>query len=180
MERTGRLLTAGRYSIILGVIASMALTLTLFVVIIGRVVVIIAEAPAAVTSVKAAKLLIVDSIGIADLILLAVALYIVAIGLFELFIAPVPMPAWLTISSLEDLKSRLINLIVVALAVSFFGQVITWDGVTNLLPLGVAVGVVILALAIFGALRLGESRANNASGTGTNSGPTGAGAAREQ
>ena len=157
MERMGRMLTMARYGIILGVIASLALMLTLFVIIIGRSAVVIAEAPAAVTSAKVAKLLVVDCIELADLILLAVALYIVGLGLFELFIAPVPMPGWLMITSLDDLKSKLINIIVVALGVSFFGQVVTWDGVTNLLPFGVAVGVVILALAAFGALRLGNS-----------------------
>lgn len=162
MERMGRMLTAARYSIILGVVASLALTLTLFVVIVGRGAVVITEAPAAVTSIKAAKLLVVDCIELADLILLAVALYIVGLGLFELFIAPVPMPDWLTITSLDDLKSKLINIIVVALGVSFFGQVVTWDGVANLLPFGVAIGVVILALAAFGALRLGKSHANGA------------------
>ena len=162
MERMGRMLAGGRYGIILGVVASLALALTLFLVIVGRSVVVIAEAPAAITSIKAAKLLVVDCIELADLTLLAVALYIVGLGLFELFIAPVPMPDWLTITSLDDLKSKLINIIVVALGVSFFGQVVTWDGVTNLLPFGVAIGVVILALAAFGALRLGKNHASDA------------------
>ena len=157
MQRVGSILTAARYFIILGIIASLALSLTLFVVILGRGVVVIAEAPAAVASAKALKLLVVDCIELADLTLLAVALYIVGLGLFELFIAPVRMPDWLLITSLDDLKSKLINIVVVALGVSFFGQVVTWDGVTNLLPLGVAVGVVILALAAFGALRLGRN-----------------------
>lgn len=69
------------------------------------------------------------------------------------------MPAWLVIASLDDLKSKLINIVVVALGVSFFGRVITWDGVTNLLPLGVAIGALTLALAAFGALRLGNTHA---------------------
>ncbi len=156
MERLGRFLTAARYSIILGVAASLALALTLFAVIIGRSALVISETPAAIASAIGAKLLVVDCIELADLILLAVALYIVSIGLFELFIAPVHMPHWLTITSLDDLKSKLINIVVVALGVSFFGQVVTWDGVTNLLPFGVAIGVVMLALGAFGALRLGR------------------------
>lgn len=159
MERIGRVLTLARYGILLGIIASLALALTLLVVVIGRGVVVISEAPAAFTSIKVVKLLVVESIELADLILLAVALYIIALGLFELFIAPVPMPAWLTITSLDDLKSKLINIVVVALGVSFFGQVVTWDGVTNLLTLGLAIGAVIVALAIFGALRLSNGHA---------------------
>ena len=159
MRRMGGILTAARYFIVLGIIASLALALTLFVVILARSVMVIGEAPAAVASTKALKLLVVDCIELADLILLAVALYIVGLGLFELFIAPAPMPDWLLITSLDDLKSKLINIVVVALGVTFFGQVATWDGVTNLLPLGVAVGAVILALGAFGALRLGRDHA---------------------
>lgn len=159
MERIGRGLTLARYGILLGILASLALALTLLVVVVGRGVVVISEAPAAFASIKIVKLLVVECIELADLILLAVALYIIALGLFELFIAPVPMPAWLTIASLDDLKSKLINIVVVALGVSFFGQVVTWDGVTNLLTLGLAIGAVIIALAIFGALRLSNGHA---------------------
>lgn len=156
MARLGRFLTGARYFIMLGIIASLALSLAMFVAVIGRGALVIAETPAAILSAKAEKTLVVDCIELADLTFVAVALYIIAIGLFELFIAPVRMPDWLTITSLDDLKSKLVNIVVVALAVSFLGQVVTWDGVTNLLSLGVAIGAVILTLSIFGALRLGK------------------------
>lgn len=159
MEPMGRTLTLARYGILLGIIASLALALALLVVVVGRGVGVVAEAPAAIASAKVAKLVVVECVDLADIILLAVALYIVALGLFELFIAPAPMPKWLTIDSLDDLKSKLINIVVVALGVTFFGQVATWDGVTNLLPLGVAIGAVIVALGVFGALRLNNDHA---------------------
>ena len=154
MERMGRALTLARYGILLGIIASLALALALFVVVVGRSVGVVAEVPAAFTSATVAKLMLVECVELADVILLAVALYIIALGLFELFIAPVPMPGWLTITSFDDLKSKLINIIVVALGVAFFGQVATWDNVANLLTLGVGIGAVIVALGVFGALRL--------------------------
>ncbi len=162
MERIGRLLTAARYLILLGVVASLALSLLLFVVIVGRGALIVGEVVAAINSDVIARLLVVECVELADFILLAVALYITGIGLFELFIAPVPMPDWLTITSLDDLKSKLINIVVVALGVSFLGQVVTWNGVTNLASLGVAIGAVIVALSIFGALRFGKSHATPA------------------
>ena len=40
-------------------------------------------------------------------------------------------------------------MVVVVLAVAFLGEVITWDQETDLLGLGVAVGAVIAALALF-------------------------------
>lgn len=161
MERLSGPLTTARYVIALGVIASLVMMLALFVVIVGRSVIVVSEVGAALTSDKSAKLLVVDCIELAELILLAVALYIIALGLFELFIAPAPMPAWLTIASFDDLKTRLINIVVVALGVNFFGQVVTWNGVTNLLPFGVAIGAVIIALTAFGALGLGRSHTNS-------------------
>ncbi|HET9110500.1 MAG TPA: YqhA family protein [Ktedonobacterales bacterium] len=159
MQRIGHVLAKGSYLVLLGIIASLALSVVLFLVSIGRSALVIEEALAAVTSAKAAKLLVVDCVEMVDLILLAVALYITGLGLFELFIAPTPMPAWLLITSLDDLKSRLINIVVVALAVTFFGQVVTWDGQTNLLALGVGIGAVVLALSVFSALHFGSSHA---------------------
>lgn len=164
MERMGRALTLARYGILLAVVTSLALGLALLVVVVGRGVGVVAEAPAAFTSAKVAKLMLVECIELADMILLAVALYIVALGLFELFIAPAPMPGWLVIDSLDDLKSKLINIIVVALGVTLFGQVATWDGVTSLLPLGAAIGAVIVALGVFGALRLRDSHGGHTNG----------------
>ena len=159
MERIGRLLTAARYLILLGVIVCLALCLLLFILIVGRGVLAVEELVAAIGSEHVSRLLVVQCVELADFILLAVALYITGIGLFELFIAPVRMPSWLMITSLDDLKSKLVNIVVVALGVSFLGQVVTWDGVTNLLPLGVAIGAVIVSLSVFGTLRFGKNRA---------------------
>ncbi|MBV9544259.1 MAG: YqhA family protein, partial [Chloroflexi bacterium] len=68
---------------------------------------------------------------------------IVAIGLYELFIDPtLPMPPWLRINTLDDLKERLLGLVAVLLAVTFLGSAVTWDGTSDILALGIAVGVV--------------------------------------
>jgi uncharacterized membrane protein YqhA len=153
MDRMGRALTATRYVVLFGVVASIALAAILFIVVASRIFAVIGEAFAAVQSEKAVRLLIVASIELVDLSLLAAAIYIVGLGLFELFIGPVRLPQWLVITSLDDLKTRLINVVVVILGVSFLGQVVAWDGTTNLLPFGLAIAAVILALTAFGALQ---------------------------
>jgi len=71
------------------------------------------------------------------------------VGLYELFIGKLRLPAWLIVTSLDDLKAKLISVVVVVLGVTFLGQVADWDGKTNLLPFGVAIGAVILALTAF-------------------------------
>ncbi len=94
-----------------------------------------------------AKPLAVECIEVIDLFLLGTVLYIVALGLYELFIdASLPTPPWLVIADLDDLKAKLIGVIIVLLAVTFLANVVTWDGSPTILALGVAVGLVLFAL----------------------------------
>jgi uncharacterized membrane protein YqhA len=58
------------------------------------------------------------------------------------------MPYWLHVSSLDDLKDKLLGTVVVMLGVSFLGDVVTWEGQNNILALGAAIAVVV------GSLRL--------------------------
>ena len=86
----------------------------------------------------------------ADYALLATVLYVLALGLYSLFVDDrVPMPGWLRISDLGQLKELLAGVVVVAIAVIFLGQALTWDGVTDLLAPGLASAAVIAALAMF-------------------------------
>lgn len=56
------------------------------------------------------------------------------------------MPHWLVITDLDDLKGKLLGVIIVLLAVTFLGDVVTWDGSESILWLGLAIGLVLLAL----------------------------------
>lgn len=109
---------------------------------------------------KVVKHLAVEFIGLADAFLLGTVLYIVALGLYELFVDPdLPMPGWLRIETLDDLKERMIGVIIVMLAVTFAGYIVEWDGDTNILYLGAAVALVIAALGfvLAFAMRHGSS-----------------------
>jgi len=93
---------------------------------------------------------VVGFIEVADIFLLAVVLYIMALGLYELFIDPnLPLPEWLVVRSLEDLKEKLIGVVVVVLAIFFLGRVIESENPLELLYLGVAIAAVIASLAYF-------------------------------
>lgn len=90
----------------------------------------------------------VEFIRLTDVFLLGTVLYIVSLGLFQLFIDPtLPLPPWLIINNLEHLKEKLIGVIVVLLGVTFLGEVVSWDGETDILRLGVAIALVIAALS---------------------------------
>ncbi len=86
----------------------------------------------------------------ADYALLATVLYVLALGLYSLFVDDrVPMPSWLRISDLGQLKELLAGVVVVAIAVIFLGEALTWDGSSDLLAPGLASAAVIAALAVF-------------------------------
>ena len=96
------------------------------------------------------KVAVLDFIELADVFLLATVLYIMALGLFELFIDDrLPVPHWLEIHTLDDLKEKLVGVVVVVLAVSFLGKVIEADSARALLELGIGIAAVIAALSYF-------------------------------
>lgn len=93
---------------------------------------------------------VVGFIEVADIFLLAVVLYIMALGLYELFIDPdLPLPEWLVVRSLEDLKEKLVGVVVVVLAIFFLGRLIESDNPQEALYLGVGIAAVIASLAYF-------------------------------
>lgn len=101
-------------------------------------------------SVAAGKSLALAAIETIDLFLIATVAYITAAGLYTLFISrKVPAPLRLGIDSLDDLKEKVIGVLVVALGVLFLGDAVNWSAGQDLLYLGGAVAVVIVALGYF-------------------------------
>jgi uncharacterized membrane protein YqhA len=144
-----------RYLIIIAVVATFVAATLLLIYGGAQTVQVVADtlASGGVSS-KGAKGLTLTIIELVDLFLLATALYVTAVGLYELFIAEIKgLPAWLEINSLDDLKDKLIKVVIVVLAVLFLGQVITWDGQRDLLGYGAAIGLVIAALSYFLSLK---------------------------
>ena len=99
---------------------------------------------------KGAKNLVLSFVEVIDLFLLATVFYIIALGLYELFIDDrVQVPEWLEIHNLDDLKNRLTSVVVVLLSVLFLGQAVQWDGTMNILPFGLSIALVIATLTYF-------------------------------
>lgn len=145
------LLNRARYLVLVAVAGSLLAALALLVY--GGLevafVVVDAIATASVTA-KGAKALALVLIEIVDLFLLGTVFLIIALGLYELFISDkLDLPHWLVIRTLDDLKHKLIGVVVVVTAVLFLGQVVTWDGERDILGFGVAIAAVIAALTWF-------------------------------
>src|SRR5918998_4755826 len=107
--------------------------------------------------------LAVDLIEITDVILLGTVLYIVALGLYQLFIdQTLVLPRWLKVNNLTDLKRDLIGVVVVLLGVSFLGEVVNWQGQHDIFPLGAGIALVIAALGFILWLTPGKHGADRA------------------
>ena len=138
----------------LGVLSSLLLSAVLYVAATARTVTLVYQQLPNLGSQKAVKTLLVAGVEQADVLLIATALLIVGIGLHALFVGKLDrMPPWLDIRSFDDLKDKLVNVVVVALAVNFFSVVVaSREGV---LPQGLSVGAVVLAFAAFNWVRGG-------------------------
>jgi uncharacterized membrane protein YqhA len=84
--------------------------------------------------------------------LVGTVLYITAIGLYQLFVREVDMPAWLRIENTEELETSLISVTIVVLAVNFMGTMLVGTQ-ENLLNFGAGIALPIAALALFIGLR---------------------------
>jgi uncharacterized membrane protein YqhA len=90
-----------------------------------------------------------------DLLLIGATLLISAIGFYELFIREIPadsparIPRWLEMHDLNDLKARIIAMIIMVLAVGFVELAVDEQGGLQTLEAGGGVAVVILALTVF-------------------------------
>lgn len=99
------------------------------------------------TDTKELTLAAIESV---DAFLVVTVLHIVAIGLYQLYIQDrIPLPDWLIVENIDDLKVTLSGVVILALAVFFLGRTIIGDGSQNLLLLGGGIGAVILALTFF-------------------------------
>ena len=155
-----RFLSLSRFMIILAVLGSVVASFTVLIYGLAELVqLVIATVQAAEVSRSGAKALALELIEIIDLFLLGTVFLIIGVGLYELFIDQnVRLPEWLEIRTLDDLKNKLIGVVIVVLGVLFLGQVVSWDGERDLLGYGAAIALVIGALTYFLGLKTSKPK----------------------
>jgi len=143
----GEMVASSRFFVL---IATISLFLAFMAVMVSTIIVTVMTIAHAMSGDLSQNEMIGKLIKQADYALLATVLYVLALGLYSLFVDDrVPMPGWLRITNLGQLKELLAGVVVVAIAVIFLGQALTWDGATDLLTPGLASAAVIAALALF-------------------------------
>jgi uncharacterized membrane protein YqhA len=89
----------------------------------------------------------IEFIELIDIFLIGVILLIVALGLYQLFIdEKTKLPSWLRVRNLDELKHKIVGVLCVVLGVAFVSSVSEWTGGRDILYLGAAIALVLVAL----------------------------------
>ena len=146
-----RVLNSSRFLVLAAVLGSLTGAAALFVYgLVDTVVVIGRTIATGEVSTVGAKQLMLYFIEVFDLFLLGTVMLIMAISLYELFFdSDLKLPARLEIHTFEDLKSNLVTVVVVVMAVTFLGQIVSWNGEAELFSFGLVVALVIAALNFY-------------------------------
>ena len=145
-----KILTSSRYIVLIAVVGSFLASIASLLAGGVRVIVIIAGVFDKFDSSKGMKGIAYSFVEVVDLFLIGTVFYIIALGLYELFVDDkLELPTWLLIHSLDDLKAKLINGVIVIMGVFFLGELVNWDGQSDLLNLSLAVALIIAALTFF-------------------------------
>jgi uncharacterized membrane protein YqhA len=91
----------------------------------------------------------VDLLEVVSVMLKAVVFYLIGVGFYSLFIAPLNLTAALGIRSFNDLEIKVVSVVVVIMAVTFLEHFIRWDQAVETLLYGLSLGVVVAALVFF-------------------------------
>ena len=93
---------------------------------------------------------IVEVLTAIDAILLGTVLLVIGYGLYELFIdTDIDVPLWLRVEDLDDLKSKLIGVVVAIIAVVFVGVFVDSNRADDVIAYGVGAGALVAGLALF-------------------------------
>jgi uncharacterized membrane protein YqhA len=101
---------------------------------------------------------IVDVLTAIDAILLGTVLLVIGYGLYELFVdTRLEVPTWLQVADLDDLKSKLIGVVVAIIAVVFVGVFVDTNRATDVVSYGLGAGALVAGLALFALATRKES-----------------------
>lgn len=146
-----RVLASSRFVVLIAVVGTFAASCVLLVyeaLVVAQAVLRIIGAGQ--ISPQGAKVIAIGLIEAVDIFLIAIAVYIISLGLYALFIDDaLPLPRWLEVHDLEDLKANLVSIVIAVLAVLFLREAVAWDGERDLLKFGTVLALIIAALTLF-------------------------------
>jgi uncharacterized membrane protein YqhA len=111
---------------------------------------------------------IVDVLTAVDAILLGTVLLVIGYGLYELFVdTRLEVPTWLQVRDLDDLKSKLIGVVVAIIAVVFVGVFVDTNRAADVVSYGLGAGALVAGLALFALATRKDAEKNKSSASKT-------------
>lgn len=145
-----RLIGRSRYVVLLAVSAVLLVALCLFLLGTGIAVQKLWEAGhAAFEGRLDSTELTVEFLEVVSVMLKAVVFYLIGIGLYSLFIAPLNLTAVLGVETLSDLETKVISVVIVIMAVTFLEHFIAWREPEQLLRFAAALALATVPLVAF-------------------------------
>jgi uncharacterized membrane protein YqhA len=146
-----RTLASSRYIVFIAVVATLVASIALILyeaIVVAEVVFNVIREGGIVP--MAGKALAVGLIEAIDVFLIAIVALIIGLGLYALFVDDtLPLPRWLEIHDLDDLKMHLVRIVIAVLAVLFFREAVERAGNLDLLELAAALSLIIAVLTLF-------------------------------
>lgn len=84
-----------------------------------------------------------------DSFLIAIALLVISVSIYELFVGGLEVPDWMTVHDLSELKAKFALVIVPVMAVKFLQKLLSSENAVETLYYGIAVALVSTSLTIF-------------------------------
>ena len=84
-----------------------------------------------------------------DSFLVAIALIVIAVGLYDLFIGELEVPDWMLVNNLDEMKAKFGFVLIPVMAVKFVQKLLQWESALETLYYGIAVALVVGALTAF-------------------------------
>ena len=103
-----------------------------------------------ITSYGTDSFIAVSLIELVDSFLIAIALLIFSVSMYELFIGKLSLPDWMLAHDLHELKTKLSSVIVLVMTVKFLEHLVEWKSPNDSLYYAIAVSVVAATLIAFG------------------------------
>lgn len=94
-----------------------------------------------------------------DCFLVATALIVVAISLYELFIGGLEVPDWMLVKDLTELKAKFTFVIIPVMAVKFVQKILKYEDAIDTLYYGLGIAAVAVALTAFNFISIKEKEA---------------------
>ncbi len=100
--------------------------------------------------------ILIDIIGAVDFYLIGLVLIIFTFGIYELFISEIDIArieggfgSILDISNLDDLKNKIIKVIIMVLIVTFFKRILSMEFTTSIDMLAMAVSICLICVGVY-------------------------------